>query len=355
MESGIVHHTPIRRHTLGMLLVLVALVSLGTAGRAVAQPVRQVPLQLVIFGQTAADREGFTFTVVCSGMTQTVTSPAGGSIDLMVPAGTCTVRVATKTGYTLVSLVAGLDDVSAGQTFTVPAPDPFIATVTATFRSTQAQAGPPPPAGPTANVSFDLVLDPDAPADQADFRITVTCGTFSRTLDFTRQFPALDVPVGSCTLQVTPKPGYTVRAIENSLAVPVVTIANGGTMQFEGGVYGLQIRAVRAPGAPAQAAQPAAAAQPAPAAQGATESVPLYQGCNVVASTFPAGTTTRQVAAAVTPASALQLIWHYNNETGRFTAYSPNPNFPSDFTTVARFDAYFICVNANAQFNRPAV
>jgi hypothetical protein len=345
--------------TRGLAAIVVAMLIALVAGRAPelahAQPGGQVPLRIEVEGVPAADRAGFSFAVSCGAFNQTVTSTAMGPIELMVPAGQCTVRATAKTGFALVSLVYGLDDVANGQAFAVPPPVPgAIGTVVATFRSTAPGGAAPPPQGPTGNVSFDLRLEPDAPADRADFKVTITCGAFTRTLEFTVMSPQADVPAGMCTLQVTPKTGYTVRAITLPLAVPEVVVANGGaTLIEDGGVYLFEVVATRTGAAPAGPAMPA----PGPAQPGAgqTEMVRLFTGCNLVGLTFPTDTTARQVAGAVNPTSAVQVMWQYNNETKRFAGFRPDaPDFANDFARVSRFEAIYICVSAPAQLVRPA-
>lgn len=90
-----------------------------------------------------------------------------------------------------------------------------------------------------------------------------------------------------------------------------------------------------------------------PAGQGGTETVRLFTGCNMVALTWATGTPASQVAAAVTPAGSLQVIWRFDNQTKRFAAFSPIPGAPSDFTTVNRNDAVYLCVSSDGQMQRP--
>lgn len=107
-------------------------------------------------------------------------------------------------------------------------------------------------------------------------------------------------------------------------------------------------------GAPPGGAVPPAGGGAPPAGQAGSETVRLFTGCNLVALTWVTGTPASQVAAAVTPAGSLQVIWRFDNQAKRFTAFSPIPGAPSDFTTVNRNDAVYLCVGSDGQMQRPA-
>jgi plastocyanin len=104
--------------------------------------------------------------------------------------------------------------------------------------------------------------------------------------------------------------------------------------------------------APSPTPAPAPAASPTPA-PGQVERVDLFAGCNNVSLTWPDGTPAATVAAAVTPPNALQAIWRFDNSTQTFRAFSPQFPQASDLTTVNRFDAVFICMNAAGTLMRP--
>ena len=87
-----------------------------------------------------------------------------------------------------------------------------------------------------------------------------------------------------------------------------------------------------------------------------TEQVPLTTGCTNLTLTWPDGTPTATVAAAVSPTSALLSIWRYSATQGRFLGYTPTaPAFANDLQTVNRLDAVFICVSSPATLNRPTI
>ena len=89
----------------------------------------------------------------------------------------------------------------------------------------------------------------------------------------------------------------------------------------------------------------------------ATEQVNLAAGlCNNVALTWPSGTPLATVAAAVSPANALESIWRQSIQDDRqvFVAFSPLAGAPNDYTTTSSsLEAAFVCVRAAATLNRP--
>jgi hypothetical protein len=89
-----------------------------------------------------------------------------------------------------------------------------------------------------------------------------------------------------------------------------------------------------------------------PGAGGRT--VALASGCTDVVSTFADGTAPEVVAAAVTPADALQAIWRYDAAAGRYAGYSPAAPFASDLTSINRSDTIRICTGAPATLTQPA-
>ncbi len=71
-------------------------------------------------------------------------------------------------------------------------------------------------------------------------------------------------------------------------------------------------------------------------------------------SAFPDGTAAAVVAAAVTPAEALQAIWRYDAATDRYAGFSPAAPFASDLATINRSDTIRICTGAPATLTQPA-
>lgn len=88
---------------------------------------------------------------------------------------------------------------------------------------------------------------------------------------------------------------------------------------------------------------------------GRSEAVQLFTGCNNVTLTWAAGSAVSEVAAAVTPATALAAIWRFDNATQTFRAFSPQFPDVSDLLTVNGLDAVFICMRAPGTLTRPAI
>lgn len=86
-----------------------------------------------------------------------------------------------------------------------------------------------------------------------------------------------------------------------------------------------------------------------------TESIELFRGCNNVSLTWPTGTATSTVAAAITPASNLVSIWRLNNVAQTFTGFSPQFPNNSDLTTVNVIDAVFVCMTGPGTMARPVL
>lgn len=84
-----------------------------------------------------------------------------------------------------------------------------------------------------------------------------------------------------------------------------------------------------------------------------TESVELFRGCNNVSLTWPNGTPTTMVSAAITPASNIISIWRFNNLQQTFQGFSPQFVQQSDLQTVNRIDAVFICMTGPGTMARP--
>lgn len=92
-------------------------------------------------------------------------------------------------------------------------------------------------------------------------------------------------------------------------------------------------------------------------AAGPTRTDQLFPGCNNLALTFPVGTPLRTVAQSVSAGAQLLSIFRLNNQTGRFTGFSPTvPEFANDYTMVTtRLETVFICVRAAGTLTQPEV
>jgi hypothetical protein len=88
---------------------------------------------------------------------------------------------------------------------------------------------------------------------------------------------------------------------------------------------------------------------------GSPISVSLSTGCNAVGLSFTDGTNPSEVAAAVTPAGALQSIWRLDNTTHAFQAYVAAAPQASDLTSLSFLDAVFICTGGPATLAMSAV
>ena len=85
------------------------------------------------------------------------------------------------------------------------------------------------------------------------------------------------------------------------------------------------------------------------------EGVRLFAGCNNVSLTWPSGTPTSEVAAAVSPSGALVAVWRYDVAQGRFLGFAPQFPQASDLTTVNGLDAVFICTREPGTLTRPVI
>ncbi len=86
-----------------------------------------------------------------------------------------------------------------------------------------------------------------------------------------------------------------------------------------------------------------------------TESIELFRGCNNVSLTWPTGTATSAVAAAISPASNLVAIWRLNNVSQTFSGFSAQFPANSDLTTVNVIDAVFVCMTGPGTMARPVL
>lgn len=93
---------------------------------------------------------------------------------------------------------------------------------------------------------------------------------------------------------------------------------------------------------------------PAPRPTGETDVVPLAEGCNPVAATWPDGTPIAALAAAILPPTALDALWKFDPEADAWLGYAPAaPAEANDLQAVDRLDAVFACLNAPATVSRP--
>ena len=95
-----------------------------------------------------------------------------------------------------------------------------------------------------------------------------------------------------------------------------------------------------------------------PARAAVTDTVELFPGCNNVALTWRGGTSLDTVAAAVTPAGALESIFRYDNLQQRYFGYSPLPAAreagANDYTAIMQsLEPVFVCMNEAGELNRP--
>jgi hypothetical protein len=85
------------------------------------------------------------------------------------------------------------------------------------------------------------------------------------------------------------------------------------------------------------------------------ETVDLVEGCNPIASTWDDGTAAEDVAAAVSPADALDGLWKFDPATGTWEAFKPGaPAAVNDLEKVDELDVIFICMSAAGTVGRPA-
>jgi len=84
--------------------------------------------------------------------------------------------------------------------------------------------------------------------------------------------------------------------------------------------------------------------------------VSLAKGCVLVGSTWEDGTPVDTVAAAVSPADALDAMWAFDPVTGTWLAFSPvAPAGVSDLTSVDRLQAFFVCMSEAGTIGRPVL
>jgi hypothetical protein len=181
-----------------------------------------------------------------------------------------------------------------------------------------------------------------AGASRSGFSFTLTCPTAasqSAVTDANGVATFTNVPAGVCQLTETLPAGFTFVSGQVGTTTPVMT--NPGNYTVTAG-QPLTINVIN---------------RQAPT-QPQTEAIGLIAGCNNVALTWAMGTPVSTVAAAVTPANAVEAIWRQTVVGDRlvFQAWSPAPGAPSDYTvTGVRPEAAWICVRFPATLNRPVL
>jgi len=100
------------------------------------------------------------------------------------------------------------------------------------------------------------------------------------------------------------------------------------------------------------------AQQPGIQVVGATTTAPLglTHGCNMLVIQTRNGTPVASIAALVTPSTALQSIWRYNNAIAIYqVGYFADPSAPVTFSTTGTgtlgtaTETYYLCVNQAAE------
>jgi hypothetical protein len=150
----------------------------------------------------------------------------------------------------------------------------------------------------------------------------------------------------------------TTQVVQNQSSVSQTQTNQGATQQVTTNqttvATGGQTQVTRQPSSQASTSPLATAASPA--VTRATEAMALAAGCSNVVFSWPMGTSLAEVAAAMTPASALTSIFKLDAGRGRFRGYTPSaPAFANDYTAVeAPLEAVFVCVNQAASLARPS-
>lgn len=281
---------------------------------------------------TTADRSGFQFAVAGpSGFAATVTSDANGQASLTnLGAGSYSVTEQPRTGFTFVAATVNGVPASNGQQFTLS--DGGAATVVVQNRQG---------AGTGTVTITKQIVDAQgavvASADRSGFTFTITCGAAQgqQTTDAAGMATLTNVPAGSCTISEAARTGFTLSSV--TVAGSPTNIGNNGAFTVTAG----QTTSITV--------------QNRSSAAAAGETVQLFPGCNNVAATWPNGTPTATVAAAVSPSTILIAIWRFDASANRFFGYSPIPNAPNDLLTVNRLDAIFICVDTAGTLTRPTL
>ncbi len=284
---------------------------------------------------TGVDRSGFQFTITGSnGSTQSVTTDTNGSAVVSnLAAATYSITETPKSGFTFHAMTINGVTVQNGGSFNLS---------TGQIASIIVQNRQGAVASPNSVRIEKQVIDATGAqvtgASRANFMFTLTCGTSysqSGATDASGVVTFNNVPAVTCTLTETVTSGFTFDGA--FVGGSATNIGNPGQfVQVSGAATSILVRN-----------------RQSGTSGGATESVPLVNGCNNVTSTFPSGTAASTVAAGVSPGTGLIAMWKFDNAAQRFQGYSPIPNAPNDLTALGRFDPVFICMNGAGNFNRP--
>ena len=80
----------------------------------------------------------------------------------------------------------------------------------------------------------------------------------------------------------------------------------------------------------------------------------LYPGCNNIGLTFPNGTSSGDVIAAVSPAGSVEAMWRHDAAQQRWEAFSAAAPAASDLLTVNFLDAIWVCIVGGPPTATPA-
>jgi hypothetical protein len=80
----------------------------------------------------------------------------------------------------------------------------------------------------------------------------------------------------------------------------------------------------------------------------------LYPGCNNIGLTFPNGTSSGDVIAAVSPAGSVEAMWRHDAAQQRWEAFSAAAPSASDLLTVNFLDAIWMCIVGGPPTATPA-
>lgn len=307
----------------------------GTASISITKVI--VDANNVPINPQPADRSGFQFQVAGpTGFTPvTLTSDINGLAALSnLAAGTYAITESPRTGFTFATLIVNGVQTANGAQFNIAAGQTIQ--VLAYNRGGAA-------AGNTVSVTKQVVDANNNPVPTAGinsgFTITITCGTTYTQSQITDQnglATFTGVPAGACTIDEADRAGFTY--VSTLLAGQTTSIGDPGSFVVTANVAtSISIRNRQGGGGTGQ-----------------TEAIQLFQGCNNVALTWPVGTQTSTVAAAIQ--GDLIALWAFDNASQTFRGYSPIPGAPNDFvTTNSRTQPAFICMRGAGTLNRPVI
>ena len=303
----------------------------GTASLTITKQIIDANNQPVL----GADVSNFGFIVSCPACTpafqREVTTTANGTVMLSnLPAGVFTVTEQPRANFVLVNAAVGGVLVPAG---TTPTFQLGLGQNQSVLFNNRFQATG------TVNVTKQVVDasgNAVAGANLANFQFTLTCGTASPLMATTSAMGVAtfsNVPAGTtCQLNETVPTGFTFVS---------ATPAGGAAVGNPGNIM------VSANGTLSVAVVNRQAAT--------TQAVPLPATCSNQTLTWPVGTPISTVAAAITPAGALESIFRLDPVVGRFRGFSPTaPAFVNDYTVIETdLEPVFICMRQSGTLNRP--